>query len=29
MKNFNWRKLLLDILKVLVGAAAGWLGAGA
>lgn len=26
MKKFNWKSLLLDIIKVLGGALAGWLG---
>ena len=28
MNKFNWKKLLLDVLKVVAGALAGWLGAG-
>lgn len=27
-KKFNWRKLILDIIKVAIGAAAGWFGTG-
>lgn len=26
--QFNWKKLLIDLVKVAVGAIAGWLGAG-
>ena len=26
--KMNWKKLLIDVLKVVVGAVAGWLGNG-
>lgn len=28
MKKFNWKKLLIDIVKIAIGALTGWLGAG-
>lgn len=28
MNKFNWKKLLLDVIKVIVGGLAGWLTAG-
>ncbi len=27
-RKFDWKELLLDVLKLAIGAAAGWLGAG-
>lgn len=26
--KFNWKKLLTDVIKVVIGAVTGWLGAG-
>lgn len=28
LQQWNWKKLLIDVIKVVVGAIAGWLGAG-
>lgn len=27
-KKFDWKKLLLDVVKVIIGALGGWFGAG-
>lgn len=28
MGRINWKKLVIDVIKVVVGAIAGWLGTG-